>query len=58
MTDSPAARRLPLALNLAGSLIKQLGIGRDWAGVPALIQDELKEGESQGATDRGFRGLT
>ena len=38
--------RLPLALNLAGSLIKQLGIGRNWAGVPALIQDELKEGES------------
>lgn len=44
-----SAARLPLALALAGRLVDNLGLaenGADWAGVPALIRDELQEGES------------
>eukprot|EP01052_Picozoa_sp_SAG31_P021261 SAG31_NODE_1635_length_7682_cov_5.457471_3_plen_460_part_00 len=39
--------RLPLALDIAGGLLKDLGVGEDWTGVPKMFQQEMRRAVSE-----------
>jgi hypothetical protein len=35
---------LPLAIGIAGAMVRELGLGNDWEGVAMMLQEELKSG--------------
>ena len=47
--------RLPLALAMAGKLILDIDIGRDWEGVPEILRKELREHESASCEQKVIR---
>ena len=50
--------RLPLAVNLAGKMLRELGVdGLDWRGVPKLLQGEMRSSGDSDETSVEYRVL-
>jgi hypothetical protein len=48
--------RLPLAVDLAGKMLRDLGVGgSDWAGIPKLLREEMKTGADGDETTVEYR---
>eukprot|EP01043_Picozoa_sp_COSAG02_P013689 COSAG02_NODE_552_length_20429_cov_28.014068_11_plen_483_part_00 len=50
--------RLPLALDIAGSMLRDLGVsGEDWTGIPRLLQQEMQSSAGGDETTLEYRIL-